>query len=130
MAVIWSAASGASIEHLNRLQKRAARIICTDYDTPSVDMFKNLGGLSMPDRLNYNEALLTYRAIHNMSPDYISNLVRSMFEIHMLNLRSSPKGLLYVPKARTALFESSFSCYTIRLFNTIPQTVKMFSLNL
>ena len=72
-SVIWGAASGANIELLNRLQKRAAPIICTDNDTPSVDMFQNLGRLSVPDRLNYNETLLTYRAIHNMSPDFKTN---------------------------------------------------------
>ena len=41
--VIWGAASGANIECLNKLQKRAAGIMLrANYDTPSVDMFKEL----------------------------------------------------------------------------------------
>ena len=60
-SVIRSAASGTNIERLNKLQKRVARIILhANYGTPSVDMFTDLGWLSVPGRLNLDKALLTY----------------------------------------------------------------------
>ena len=66
---------GANIDCLNTLQKRPARIsLLSNYDTPSVDMFKDLGWLSIPDR--YNKALLTYRAKNNILPDHISYLFK------------------------------------------------------
>ena len=40
-------------------------------NTPSVDMFKDLGWLLVSDWLNYNKVLLTHRAINSMMPDYI-----------------------------------------------------------
>ena len=118
-------ASVTNIERISKLQKRAARIILrANYDTPSVDMFSQLGWLSIPDRLKYNKAVLTYRAINNLSPEYITQLLKPVSEVHTLNLRSSENGSLYVPKARTALFDGSFSCSAQRLWNALPQTVK------
>ena len=60
-SVIRGKASEANFEHLDKLQKRAACIILhANYDNPSADMFMDLGWLLVPDRLNYNQALLTY----------------------------------------------------------------------
>ena len=123
-SVTWGSASATNIERISKLQKRAARIILrADYDTPSVDMFSQLGWLSIPDRLKYNKAVLTYRAINNLFPEYII-LLKPVSEVHTLNLRSSENGSLYVPKARTALFHGSFSCSAPKLWNALPQTVK------
>lgn len=124
-SVTWGSAPGTSIERLAKLQKRAARIILhAEYDTPSMEMFNKLGWMSVPDRLRYNKAVLTYRAVNNLSPEYISKLLKPMSEVHPLNLRSSDNGSLYVPKARTALYDSSFACSAPRLWNALPQTVK------
>ena len=96
-AITWGAASGPNIECLNKLQKRAASIILrANYDTPSVDMFKELGWLSVPDRLKYNNALLTYRAINNILPEYISNILKTMSVAHTLNIQSSANGSMRV----------------------------------
>ena len=86
--------------------------------------FSQLGWLSIPDRLRYNKAVLTYRAINNLSPEYITQLIKPVSEVHTLSLRSSENGSLYVPKARTALFDGFFSCSAPRLWNALPQTVK------
>lgn len=124
-SVTWGSSSGTNIERLAKLQKRAARIILhADYDTPSVEMFSKLGWLSIQDRLKYNKAVLTYRAVNNLSPEYITQLLKPVSEVHPRNLRSSENGSLYVPKARTALYDSSFSCSAPRLWNALPQTVK------
>ena len=123
-SVVWGAVSSTNIERLTKLQKRAARIILhADYDTSSDQMFKELRWLSVPDKLKYNKAVLTYRAVNNLSPEYISKLLKPMSEVHNLNLRSSVNGTLYVPKSRTSLYDSSFSCSAPRLWNALPQTV-------
>ena len=38
----------------------------------------------------------------------MSNFFKPMSEVHALNLRSSENGSLYVPEARTALYDGSF----------------------
>ena len=124
-SVTWGSASASNIERLTKLQKRAARLIlCTDFHTPSERMFKELGWSSVPNRIKYNKAVLTYRALNNLTPEYISQLLQPMSQVHSLSLRSSENGLLYVPKSRTSLHSGSFSCSAPRLWNTLPQSVR------
>ena len=59
-------------------------------------MFKELGWLSVADRLKFNKAVLIYRALNNQTPEYISKLLKPMSEVHTLNLRSSENGSLFV----------------------------------
>ena len=110
---------------LSKLQKRAAHIILhAECDTPSPQMFQQLGWLSVPNRIKYNKAVLTYRALNDMTPEYISKLLKPMSQMHTLNLRSSNNGSLYVPKANTTLYSGSFSCSAPKLWNALPQNIK------
>ena len=120
-SVAWGAPSNVNIERSAKLQKRAARIILhAEFNTPSAFMFKKLGWLSLADRLKFNKVVLIYRALNNQTPEYTSKLLKPMSEVHTLNLRSSENGSLFVPKARTSLYNGSAP----RLWNTLPQTVK------
>jgi predicted lipase len=50
---------------------RAARIILNaKYDIPSLQLFKkNLGWLSIQNRLEYHKSVLMYKCINNSAPD-------------------------------------------------------------
>ena len=89
-SIVWGSTSSSNLERLLKLQKRAARIILkTDFRTPSVDIFQELGWLSVESRLTYNKAVLTYRVINNMTPEYISNMLKPVSQMHSLTMRSS-----------------------------------------
>ena len=63
----WGSTSNTNTERVNKLQKRAARIIFeADYTTPSEDMFQLLGWMPLANRINYNKAVLTYKAMNNL----------------------------------------------------------------
>ena len=124
-SVTWGSAASTHIDRLSKLQKRAARIILhAEFNTPSEHMFKELCWLTVPDRLKYNKAVLTYRAMNNLTPEYISNLLKPVSQVHNLNLRSSDNGSLFVPKTRTTLCDGSFSCSAPWLWNALPQTTR------
>ena len=124
-SITWGTASNTNIERVSKLQKRAARIILrADFDTPSSAMFQELNWPSIENRLKYNKAVLTYRALNKLTPDYISNLLKPLSETHSLNLRSSENGSLHIPLARTALYDNSFTCSAPKLWNALPQTVR------
>ena len=109
-SAVWGSAAGIHIERLSKLQKRAAWIILhCEFNTPSEDMLKELGWFSVSNRLKYNKAELTYRALNNLTPEYISNLLKLISEVHSLNLRSTNNGSLYVPKSHRQ--------YTMALFH-------------
>ena len=68
--------------------------------------------------------MLTYRALNNLTPGYLTELFTPLSEIHSLNLRSSENELLHVPLSHTALFDNSFTCSAPKPWNTLPQTVR------
>ena len=127
----WGATSRNNIERLSKLQKRAARIILNaDYDTASSDMFIELGLASITKRHNYNKAVLTYKALNNLTPSYISDLLAPISQTLNRMLRSSTNGSLAVPRSKTALFDRSFSSSAPRFWNQLPESVrKVTSLN-
>lgn len=121
----WGTTTSTNIDRLLKLQKRAARIILqADFTTPSTLMFSELGWQSVPKRILYNKAVLTYKAINNMTPEYISDLLTPMSMAHVRSLRSSDNGTLKVPRSRSALFDRSFSYSAPKLWNNLPQTVR------
>ena len=66
---MWGSAAGIHIERLSKLQKRAARLILhAEFNAPSAQMFQELGCLSVAHRLKNNKAVLTYRALKNLTP--------------------------------------------------------------
>ena len=124
-SITWGSTSIANIERLSKLQKRAARIILKqDFDTPSVLLFQELDWLSVRSRMKYNKAGVIYKALNNMTPNYITKLLIPMSQTNSLNLRSGQNGTLYTPLARTSLYSGAFSCAAPKLWNSFPQEVR------
>ena len=124
-SITWGSTSTANLGRLLKLQKRAARIILkSDFDTSSASMFQELGWMPVESRINYNKAVLTYKALNNMTPDYITKLLTPMSQAHSRNLRSSENNELYVPFSQTKLYSGAFSCSAPRLWNSFPQAVR------
>ena len=74
--------------------------------------------------LKYNKAVIIYKALNNMTPDYITKLLIPMSQAHSLNLRSGQNGTLYTPLAHTSLYSGAFSCSAPKLWNSFPQEVR------
>ena len=92
--------------------------------TPSSRMFQELDWLPMGSRIKYNKAVLTYKALNNMTPEYITKLLTPMSQTHSLNLRSGENGTLYVPLSRTTVYSGAFSCLAARLWNSLPYAIR------
>ena len=121
----WETTSKHNIERISKLQKRAARIILkADYNTPSSVMFTKLGRATIPNRHNYKKAVLTYKAMNNLTPEYITDLLKPVSETHNRNLRSVTCGSLSVPRSKTALYDGSFSATAPKLWNALPSDIR------
>ena len=121
----WGTTSKSNLERLPKLQKRAARIILNvPYDTASSVMFNALGWPTIEKRHSYNKAVLTYKALNNLTPLYITELLIPMSQTHNRALRSTSNGSLAVPRSKTAIFDGSFSCTAPRLWNQLPEVTK------
>ena len=64
--------------------------------------------MSVESRIKYKKAVFTYKALNNMTPDYITKLLTPMSQTHSLNLRSDETSAVVVPFSRTALYSGAF----------------------
>ena len=79
-SVTWSGTSSVNLDRILKLQKRAACIILhVDYNTPSATMFRELEWQPINTRLTYNKAVLTYKALNKLTPEYSHKLVKAGF---------------------------------------------------
>ena len=121
---VWrggGATSSTNFGRINKLQKRTAHIIlCADFTTASSDMFQELSWLPVNKWLKYNKAVFTHKALNNLTPQYITELLKPISDAHTRTLRSSVSGALAVPRSRTSLFDRFYSYSAPKLWNSIP----------
>ena len=68
-SVVWGTTSSSNLDRISKLQKRAAQIILhADFNTPSAEIIKDLSWLPIVNRLKYNKAVFTYKAMKNLTP--------------------------------------------------------------
>ena len=122
----WGNTSKNNLERLSKLQKRAARIVLNAlHDTASSVMFNALGWPTIEKRHSYNKAVLTHKELNNLTPLYIiTELLIPMSQTHNRTLRSTSNGSLAVPRSKTAIFDGSFSCTALRLWNQLSEVTK------
>ena len=101
----------------------AARILTqtkrTEHITP---ILRSLHWLPIEKRIHYKILLLTFKAVHNLAPPYLSELIKPYSNTR--HLHSSNMNLLHVPKTRTVTFgDRAFSVAAPVLWNALPASV-------
>ena len=87
--------------HLSKLQRvrnSAARLVCTDisrYDHVTPVLY-SLHWLPVKYRICFKILILTFKAIHGLAPEYISDLI-SVKDVSKHSLRSNGGLLLHQP---------------------------------
>ena len=99
-------------------------ILNAEFDASSSRMFQELYWLLMGSRIKYNKAVVTYKALNNMTPDHNTKLLTPMSQIHSLNYDPEKNGTLYVALSRTTLYSGAFSCSAPRLWNSLPHAIR------
>ena len=121
-STLWGDASAAERSH--KLQKHAARVITdSPYRTPSAPLFEQLRWLSLPQLVTYRKALLVFRSVKGLAPDYMCDLFKSVQTVSSRNTRSNARGDLYVPRARTQLYRDSITISGVNIWNYLSTTV-------
>ncbi len=112
------------IEKLQRVQNSAARLITYtrkhDHITP---VLYRLHWLPVKLRIEYKVLLLTFKALHNEAPVYISDLLK--FKVQDRFTRQCQPMLLAVPKTCCVTFgDRSFSAVAPKLWNSLPLNLR------
>ena len=111
------------LNKLQRIQNAAARMITgakmRDHMQP---ILKDLHWLPIKFRIDYKILLMTYKAMNNLAPTYIKDLLKPV--THTRGLRSVSRGDLQVPRTYSSFGDRRFSVVAPILWNNLPQTIK------
>ena len=119
-SIIWGNCSQTHMYRLEKLQKRAARIILDknyyDYCIRSADLFAELKWMPIKERVNFNIAIQVYKCINGLSSQGLENIFTHCNEIHSHITRSAANLQLYCkPTLTKACHQEALMCGTIFL---------------
>ena len=124
-AQIWSNRFKMQTNKLEKLHKRAARIILSkSFDTPSTELFRELNWLPLNQRFDYLRAVLMYKCVNNLAPAYLMNDLTSTNQRHSYNTRHALNSLV-APRFKTECFKQSSLSSGIAIWNNLEQSVKL-----
>ena len=113
------------LNRLQRLQNYAARLITRDScDVDSASVLKKLHWLPIRARIRYKILLLTYKALNNLAPQYLKDILS--IHIHARKTRSSNGGLRLVEPKSNLKFggDRAFSVCAPKLWNKLPNSLR------
>ena len=121
---LYSGITNASLNRLQLVQNAAARLLTGtrrwDHITP---VLASLHWLPVKFRIHFKVLLFVYKALHNLAPPYIANLIKPPDSTRQL--RSADQMLLKVPDANLRQKgDRAFSVAAPTLWNTLPIGVK------
>ena len=119
---VWDCLSGYLSDKRQKLQNRAARIITElPFDTNSDHLLSTLNWERLSIRRKKQKALLMYKTMNGLSPEYLQRLFAQSHSNY--NLRNS-EGKLALPKPRTNYIKLSFSYSGTTIQNNLPDSLK------
>jgi len=112
------------LHRLQLVQNTCARLVTRTRRRDNISpVLVELHWLPVEFRIQYKVLLYTYKALHGLAPQYISDLLQEYKP--MRTLRSSSQSLLMVPKSRTVTYGSrSFRVAAPKLWNQLTEELK------
>ena len=86
-------------------------------------VLKRLHWLPIRARIQFKILLITYKALNNLAPKYIADLLQPVS--HTRSLRSTTNQDLHVPRSNSVTYgDRSFSIAAPQLWNKLPDSLK------
>ena len=116
----WACVLSWNLNLLQRTQNTGARIIThSRKSTHITPVLQFLHWLPVRYRIDYKIILLTYKALNNLAPNYICDLIQTYSPGR--TLRSANKSLLYTTKFKRSSYGGrAFSHAAPKLWNSLP----------
>ena len=106
-STVWG--TSTHISRLEKLQKRAIRLIFDLAQRDSTDEYlKLLNWLPLSKFFELRTITLVYKCLNNLTPIYLSDIIKPVVNTHTHRTRSSDKFTVAVPRPKLKKFQQSF----------------------
>ena len=119
----WANTSQRNIKKLQLVQNFAARIVLgfKKFDHISQGI-KSLNWLIVEERLYFNNAVMVFKCVNNLVPEYLANMFVPRSYIHSRVTRSC--NLLHIPRCHLSSGQRAFTYRGCKLWNNLPNDLK------
>jgi len=124
---IWGYTNEYNLERIQRLQNRAARVIFDNFDfvnTRGIDLVAKLGIMNIKQRRDYFMALLMYKSIHGLAPNYLCNEIIMEIEVADRISRHINENDVHANPPDLVITQNAFSCMGPVVWNKLPNLLK------
>ena len=123
---IWASCPNIYLNKVQRLQNRAARILCNVYDrhVSSASLLKFLRIMNIKQRQQYLLCILMFKCLNGLAPICLVNRIHFVNETHCHETRASAQQLLVVPKPKCESFRQSFYYLGPLTWNSLPFEIR------
>ena len=129
-SIIWSNSSDFNVNKINKLQRRACKLILSsDYKSLN-ESLEQLDILSFDQSVFLSKAKIMYKVYNNLAPGYLIELFQmreGRLDSTLSNLRSVANKNYVLPQAKCNLFKGSLSFSGVVVWNSIPLEIKQSS---
>ena len=123
---VWGQAAQTNWDKLLILQKRALRLIhFAPYRSHAIPLFIQHNILPLNFQYCKSVCTIMHDVSNNILPANISNLFLHQTQVHSYNTRFSETGSLNIKYSRTNQLKDSFSRFGARIWNSIPQSIRV-----
>ena len=120
---LYNGMTGKNLDRLQKLQNKSARIIhCKPPSTHITPLLKELHWLPVRERIHHKALTLVYKCLHNLSPNYLTNLLKVRQSNY--NTRSSSRTPLHTPRTYKSVGDQAFTAFAPKLWNNLPVNLK------
>ena len=127
---VWGCAGSTDINQLQKLQKRAARIITSSsYDAPSRPLIEGLGWKTVEELIKNESETMVFKSLNGLAPQYLWGLFTKNSQCSSYSLRNTETDLR-LPAKETANGQKCFSYRGAKLWNSLSaESKQVFSLS-
>ena len=117
---VWSTTDQKHLNVLERLQRRAAKIIIgVPKRTPTTEVYKRVKWLPLKQRWTMNRCLMVHKCVDGDVPGYYHDYFKHVSDVHSYNTRSASRQNLATPATRTSTCQRSFKYRGAKDYNDL-----------
>ena len=118
-STVWANTSKTNVRKLQKIQNFPARIPTGTRKYKHITPVLN--NLSVPAMLALYDAILTFKCLRGLAPEYLSSRFNTCASVHGRNTRN--KNKLDIPAFKTAAGQHSFIYRAVKCWNMLPEEI-------